>query len=350
MKISTIYLILSLISFTIYAQTTAIPDAAFENKLISLGIDSNGVTGDVLNADVEGITFLNIGNSGISNLVGIEAFINLETLDCDTNSLTSLDLTSNLSLKELDCQQNQLTNLNITQNSNLLILACLENQLTSLDISNNLLLSDLSCQNNQLTNLDLTNNTQLRQLICHDNNLTNITFSTTQNLLEIVWCYNNQIESIDLINAPILATLQFENNNLNFLDLRNGNNTNIHTMDARGNPNLQLICVDDVDYATSTFNWNKDATAEYSTTCTLGIDDLELVEMNVYPNPVNRMIKIITNNNELIRKVEIYNYLGQLKAVEMTAEINVSNYIPGVYFLKIETQRGIWVSHKIIKI
>ena len=42
-----------------YAQTTAIPDANFEQKLITLGVDSDGlVNGQILNSDAVGVQVL----------------------------------------------------------------------------------------------------------------------------------------------------------------------------------------------------------------------------------------------------------------------------------------------------
>lgn len=329
------------------AQTTAVPDPVFENKLISLGIDTNGMTGNILNADAEGVINLNVTNSSITDLGGIEAFVDLEMLDCDTNLITDLDLSFNTKLKIVDCQKNLLTSLDVSGNQDLISLACQENQLTNLDLSNNTILSDISCQDNLLNNLDLTNNTELYQIICHDNELTNITFPASQNKLEIVWCYTNQLESIDLTKAPILATLRFENNNLNFLDLRNGNNTAIHTMDARDNPSLALICVDDTAYSGTASNWNKDVTAEYSESCTLSVDDFELNRITVYPNPVKDFLTI-SSNIGFLKKVELYDQLGQLKTVETSSVINVSNYVSGVYFLRIEIGSGTKIAQKII--
>ena len=41
---------------------TAIPDANFERKLISLGHDSGTVNGEVLTANISGITSLDVSN------------------------------------------------------------------------------------------------------------------------------------------------------------------------------------------------------------------------------------------------------------------------------------------------
>ncbi|MCF7561343.1 T9SS type A sorting domain-containing protein [Sabulilitoribacter multivorans] len=333
--------------FLVNSQTTAIPDPVFESELIASGIDTNGMTGNILNSDTEGVINLFLRNKGISDLTGIEAFVDLVMLDCEDNLLTTLDLTYNTNLNILDCNGNQLNNLNISANTMLEQLACMDNDLTTLNLSNNTMLSTLSCYNNQLEVLDLTNNSELYQIVCHDNELTNITFPSTQNNLQIVWCYNNQLTNLDLTTAPALATLRFENNQLTFLDLRNGNNTNIHTMDARGNPNLELICVDNIGYSNSAINWTKDTTANYSESCTLSLEKNESETIKIYPNPT-KYILTITSTTEPLKEVKIYNNLGQLKDIKTETLINLSNYSAGIYFIKIETVSGKQTIHKII--
>lgn len=78
--------------FSLFSQTTLVPDLAFENALIVAGIDTNGQNGNILNSDAAVPTFLSVSSNSISDLSGIEAFVNLQTLYCDNNSLTSLDI------------------------------------------------------------------------------------------------------------------------------------------------------------------------------------------------------------------------------------------------------------------
>ena len=95
-----------LLSYTFigFSQTTAIPDANFEQALIDLGIDTNPtIDGQVPTADIEGVTILNVGSKNISNLTGIEGFIALTTLYCNDNLLTDLDVSQNTALTNLFC-------------------------------------------------------------------------------------------------------------------------------------------------------------------------------------------------------------------------------------------------------
>jgi hypothetical protein len=63
----------------------------------------------------------------IADLTGIEAFTNLTRLDCYTNNLTAIDVSSNLALTRLHCA---------------------DNQIETLDISANTLITDIQCHNN----------------------------------------------------------------------------------------------------------------------------------------------------------------------------------------------------------
>lgn len=105
----------------------------------------------------------------LKSLRGIEYFVNLESLDCDYNQLTELDVTSNMALTELSCSFNQLTELDVSNNAALTELSCAINQLTELDVTNNAALTELSCWRNQLTEMDISNNQNLEYFGCSYN-------------------------------------------------------------------------------------------------------------------------------------------------------------------------------------
>ena len=116
---TTVFILWSII---LQAQTTAIPDANFEQALIDLGIDSDGsINQSVATSDISGITTLNVSSRNINDLTGIEGFISLTILKCHNNQLTSLDVTQNTALRNLNCNTNQLTGLDVTQNTALQI-------------------------------------------------------------------------------------------------------------------------------------------------------------------------------------------------------------------------------------
>ena len=74
-----------------------IPDNNFLNALIELGVDTNG-DGFISPAETEAITFLGVSSDSISDMTGIEKFVNLDTLWCYNNQISSLDVSKNTAL------------------------------------------------------------------------------------------------------------------------------------------------------------------------------------------------------------------------------------------------------------
>lgn len=151
-----LFLVLLLSNFFGFAQYTLIPDVNFEKALIRLGIDSGSIDGNVLTANVSGVTKLQVQFSYISDLTGIQDFTALIDLECHHNQLTSLDVTKNTSLVNLVCDNNQLTSLDVSKNTSLDYFWCNSNKLTSLDLSNSII-TFLNCENNNLLTLNLKN-------------------------------------------------------------------------------------------------------------------------------------------------------------------------------------------------
>ena len=93
-------------------KETYVPDDNFEQKLIDLGYDD--VLDDyVLTSNIKDVTELDVSDSEIKDLTGIEDFRSLKTLDCENNQLTNLDVSSNTYLLKLWCRSNSIKILNI---------------------------------------------------------------------------------------------------------------------------------------------------------------------------------------------------------------------------------------------
>jgi len=287
---------------------TLIPDANFEQKLIDLGIDTNGFTGDILNVDAAPISNLNISSSNISSIQGIEAFVNLTTLFTNDNNLSTVDLSTNILLHTVQINSNQLTSLDFTGLQNLQSLECNQNLLTQLDVSTNTLLSYLSAEENSLTSLDLSNNPNLT----------------------VIWVSYNQLTE---------------------LDVRNGNNSIIFSFYSWTNPNLTCIYVDDAS-AGYLGSWNKDTTSTFvnnETECaTLSSSPFANDNFALYPNPVHDYLTIEIGNSS-ISKSEIYDLTGK-KILETKSNIlNVNHLENGIYMIKITAENGAVTTQKIIK-
>ncbi|NJX16289.1 T9SS type A sorting domain-containing protein [Tamlana crocina] len=111
------------------SQVVNIPDANFKNFLVSdNNINLNGDS-EITMAEAQATTELIMDGIGIADLTGIEAFINLTRLDVPNNSLTTIDVSNNLSLTRLHVGFNNLTSLDIRLNTNIEELFCHENSL-----------------------------------------------------------------------------------------------------------------------------------------------------------------------------------------------------------------------------
>lgn len=290
-------------------QYTLIPDANFEKKLIALKIDSGIADGKVPTNSINKLTYLDVSNSSITDLSGIEDFVALTTLtvtdnkistlnvskntllkvlNCSWNSIPALDLSNNLSLNELRCSSNKLTSLDVTKNPNLTNLHCDNNEIVTLDLSKNIKLNVLTCTTNKFTTIDTSNNPELSIFECYQNQLTSLDLSKNPKLYRLN-CYNirtlktlnlsgnpllydldcsyTSIESLDLSKNPGLKILKSNNIlPLKEVNLQNGKNT---TLDPKNlfltpNPTLTCIVVDDVTYSNTNWSTVKDSSADFS--------------------------------------------------------------------------------------
>ncbi len=224
---------------------TSIPDVNFEARLEALGYDDISGDGKVPTRFIEVVTSLNVSNQDIADLTGIEDFTALQYLvSANNSSLATIDVSNNTNLLTLSAFNCGLTSLDVTSNASLQRLVVYGNTITNLDVSLNTQLIDLDLGANGLTALDVTNNVLLQTLFVED----------------------NTISSLDLSRNAVLVELTCQNNSsLSYLNVKNGNNTNVTNFIANNIPSLACILVDDVAYSTT--NWTSiDATTSFSTT------------------------------------------------------------------------------------
>ena len=107
-------------------NATNFPDANFRNWVLAQSYGSDRV---LTEDEMAGVAVVDVSESNIQSLKGIEYFTALEALYCSGNQLTVLDLSKNAALEELDCSNNQLTSLNVSGCVALVDLSCFQNQL-----------------------------------------------------------------------------------------------------------------------------------------------------------------------------------------------------------------------------
>ncbi|WP_147676232.1 T9SS type A sorting domain-containing protein [Algibacter pacificus] len=123
--------------YNIHAQNVNFLDANFRNHLLADTAINTNSDSEISVAEAQAFTgTITATGLGITDLAGIEAFINITTLEVYDNNLTSLDVSNNTSLTRLHCANNQIT---------------------TLDVSDIPTLNQIHCQNNQLIELNLAN-------------------------------------------------------------------------------------------------------------------------------------------------------------------------------------------------
>jgi hypothetical protein len=363
MKKGILIIITSLTFVVSRAQTTAIPDANFEQALIDLGYDTGTPDGVVLTSNIDAVSFLDVAGLSITDLTGIEGFVALTNLLCQGNQLTALSVSQNTALTKLDCGNNQfIQTLDVSQNIALEILDCDYNQLTTMDVTQNILLKEFDCEHNQIISLDVSQNVDLEYLDCGANLLTFLDVS--QNIaIEILSCFNNLFTSLCLIqNTSLEILICPENSQLTSINLKSGNNMDIVWILAEQNPLLTCIEVDDVPYSTA--NWTPanffsfEPQTSFSSNCnvpcsiTTDIIENSFSELSIFPNPTIGKVNINLGEEKQDISLILTNSLGQVVLTDnytstsyISIDINAPN---GIYFLYLESN-GEVVTKKIVK-
>lgn len=132
------YVLMGITCCTITAQNVNIPDANFKNYLLADAAINTNSDSEISVAEAQAFTGeLLINGLSISDLTGIEAFVNITRLDCYSNNLTALDVSNNLALTRLHCASNQITTLDISANTQIVDIQCHNNGvLQELNIAN----------------------------------------------------------------------------------------------------------------------------------------------------------------------------------------------------------------------
>jgi PKD repeat protein len=134
-------------------------------------------------------------------LTSLDVTINgslIKNLYCDGNFLNSLvGLSEHTNLEAFHCENNRLTSLGVSNEK--------------LDFCTRL--TSLICNNNSLTKLDLSSNISLQTLYCQGNQITTLTFpNTNTTTLTTVYCYSNKLTDLDVENLTELVTLGMGHN------------------------------------------------------------------------------------------------------------------------------------------
>ena len=287
MKKILLLILMSLISaWTAYSQYTQIPNPYFEQALIDLGIDSEGVLdGQVLTSDIEGVEELRLSSIPYIRLRGLEDFTSLKSLElfnCTADYYLDLSMVQSLESFYLHGQ---------TDNMNTL-----------------------------LNHIDFTNNPNLKEIEFRDDwVIRSINLKGS----------DQHIDSLLISYDP--GTFHRAQNNGNEILLC------VEVTNPEDAENQQG------DYA----NWNAYG-VYYTIDCTLSISDFEMADFKIYPNPAKDFFQIESTVD--MESIAVYDIQGKKIKSYLTNQqsYSVTDLSPGLYFLKFNLKSGGQFMKKII--
>ena len=292
-------ILITLVPFLGKAQVTLIPDQDFEQRLVDLNIDSDGVVnGQILTSDALAVTDLNLLGASISDLTGLEDFLNLETFELSYNLLNTVSFPNLPNLKKLYFDTAIVTTLDVTA------LSALE----ELEIDDTATDMPIYCQ---IRELDFSNSTNFK--------------------------------SGHIFRLPYLELINMRNNTADTVSF---------VINWGGN-----ICieVDDPIDATNglppydTWSITLDGIVDYpnyyfSDKCTLSTETFIQNNFKIYPNPAQEYVSVEYDENigVQLRSVQILDSSGRwVRSVkENFHQITISDLSSGVYLFVIQTDKG----------
>ncbi len=291
-----------------------IPDANLKTALVAdVLINTNGDSEiQVLEAEVFTGTVV-ASELEISDLTGIEAFINITGLDVrKNNNIASVDLSKNTKLTWLSIDQNKLTALDVSTLTSLDALYAGDNKIKSIDVSNNILLKKLWLNINELTAIDISKNTILEVLELDWNfGLTSIDFTTNLSLSKIhLW--KTAISTLDVSFLLELEKLYVSETNLTTIDLTNNtklidfraSDSKISSFDFSENTELERIDVKGCNLTDLDISKNTKLKILLANENSLtGINTTKNTELNEMVVNNNAIINVDINNNYSLTKL-----------------------------------------------
>ena len=284
------------------------PDDVFREYILE-NFDPSG-DGMLNNAEIEAVKSMDISRLGVETVEGIVQFTYLESFTCDYNDLTYLELPDE-HMKYLSCSHNQL--IYFTAGYQLESIYCDNNQLTELDVSRMTELKELDFSRNRVNRIDLTHNSKLKSLKCSNNSLSelNLGYNTELERLEVS---GNPIRLLELRNNPDLSALMISSDMIkveNDGDLgwvTKGDNT-YYVMDKNTTPKSSRLAVGErtIDGKDYTFSDEGVLIRDSSGSGTTVVTD-RLLDITVLPSSVDmtlldtKQLAVVTDPSDFPRE------------------------------------------------
>lgn len=244
-------------SVQISAET--FPDETFRTYIQQkIDTDQNG---KLSSAECQAVTEIDVSNTPVADLTGIQYFPNLQILNSShyqddyNGQLRTLDLSRNTGLQTVNLGNNKLTAINVSMLPELQFLNVENNCLESLDVSANPGLRQLSAGGNPIPELDLSGNPELTYLSLSGQGtpITELDLHHNPQLGFLSLYYLPNLESIDLSTNTKLETLYVRRTAMKQLDVSQNTeltvldilDSDIRALDLRSNTKLKAFVGDD---------------------------------------------------------------------------------------------------------
>ena len=344
------------------AQDVNITSTTLLGEMKEYGVDINN-DGKIQVWEAEARKSLEIVNYSIADFTGLEAFIKLENLNIQGNSLTNFDFSPLKKLRKLNLSYNQFTQIDLSKNQNLDTLIIKNNQLTVLNITALLNLKYLDASFNTLNSIDLINSKNLQHLNLNFNQIDKIN-CTNLDSIRYLSLYNLPIRSIDLNKCLNINTLYLSKTKIKALDidknikisfievssidslssLNLSNQKNLSFVNVLNTPLLLEVCLSDTNLVNSS-NFLKDAQCKWKMNCINGLEEQQSISNQLfYPNPSSQYLTIHSS----VKRVTIFDNKGLTIISTENFPINISKFSKGIYTLKIELLNRDYFTEKLI--
>ena len=304
----------------------------FPNCMIDGKLDTSC---DIINSTES----LNLNGLQIESLEGIQAFVNLKTLECLENNLTSLpQLPANL--VKLDCSMNQLTVLPILPTS----------------------LEELSCAVNKLTKLPSLPST-LKIIYCNFNEITAL--PSLPNELEYLACGSNKIKCLPKLPSTIylgdiaLNPLTCVSSHAEWMD-EESLKMPICSEHIDNAISDRCICITTSILSVEKIENEENKSIQLNSTIVSTIEGSQLditssSDISIFPNPFEKNITV--RAKDIIHAIHVRDIEG--KFIQLSSlndkilnsnqiDLDLSELINGIYFIE-TTVGSIVTTYKVIK-
>ena len=265
-------------------------------------------TGDILDTDLIGLTWLAPGRRNISDLEGMQYCTDLRELYLLINEIVDISPLSGLTnLRKLNLQDNQIVDISpLTGLTNLWMLFLHNNEIGDVSVLSSLTnLTSLFLSNNPIGDVSvLSSLTNLTSLGLSDNNIANISVLSNLTNLTRLGLSDNNIANISVLsNLTNLTRLGLGDNQIANISILSGL-TNLEELTLYGNEIVDISALSGLTNLTRLFLWGNEivdinALSGLINLTDLRLEDNEIVDISVLSG-LTKLTTLTLQRNQIV--------------------------------------------------